>query len=1083
VPLGGCGVGRLTRRIEAAKMKRVPQAVRCPMHSPDSVPEEEDFDSQRTIPQWGPVLPRPQPQPSTSDDHKAEPRPIEPPPLSRIAHYELIEEIGRGGMGVVFKARDVRLGRVVALKMILGGALARPEDLQRFENESQAAAKLQHPNIVALWEVGAYENQPYFSMEYISGTSLSERVTLGPLPGARAAIYLEATARALDYAHGRGIIHRDLKPGNILLDEHDQPKVTDFGLAKLIAVDSGQTRTGAVLGTPSYMSPEQAAGRRDLGPAVDIYSLGAILYELLTGKPPFAGATPLATVNLVAEQEPLAPRLLNPAVDIDLETICLKCLEKDPHRRYASAGALADDLRRFLDGKPIAARRLGPIGRAIKWCRRNPAWATVGTLAVLAVGGFVGFVIRTAHEEGALLVKALDAEKTATARELAMRALLYAAEVRRVQRAVERADKLQADKLLKHWLPRSGQDDPRDWDWYFLNQWAETRLAFGNHPGQATAVAFDPSGRQLASTGGEAGTPGDIKVLAVPSGRLVHVLKGHTDVVTALAYHPRRHLLASASLDRTIRLWNLDKADEVRVLQGHTGPVRSLAFSPDGTLLASGGDRTVRLWHYDADPTDQGRAVRVLKGHTGEVTAVAFAPDGTRLASGSRDRSIRFWNVADGKETTVLRGHKSEVLCLAFSPRGELLASGGGQDRQEGEVRTWEVHSGKPLFLRYGLSPRILSLAYARDGKLAVAGSDGVIRIWDEDLAGEAHTFRGDPQMVDAVAFSPDGQLLVSAGGSGRVSLWNSSGGLETLSLTAPASLQAVAFGPKGKRLAAAGKQGVVALWDISDPSYPQTLREVQRADVLCLAFAPDGHTLVTGGADHTARIVDLAREQPQKVLHGHGGPVTAVAFRPDGHLLATAAATDDAIRLWDPATGTLHKLLHGNTQGVQTLAFSPSGARLAAAGSEGTIHLWDVSSGQEVLSLSGPRDGVNAVAFNPEGRSLAAAGNDKAIRVWDLANVKESPRLFEGSTAAVQALAWHPGGRRLASTGPDRIVRVWDIVTRQEILDLYDAGGAGRCIAFSPDGRSLAGAGDGAVRIWDAGAEYPRPRESRAGG
>src|SRR5437867_930972 len=280
-------------------------------------------------------------------------------------------------MGVVFKARHVRLNRVVALKMILAGSLAQADDRQRFDTEAAAAAQLQHPGIVALYEAGTLDNQPYFSMEFISGSSLAQRVGAGPLPSRVAAGYLETTARAVHYAHTRGILHRDLKPANVLLDADDQPKITDFGLAKLLSTDSGQTRTGAVLGTPSYMSPEQASGRKDIGPASDVWSLGAILYELLTGKPPFRGETALATLTLVSEQEPVAPRLLNPAIDRDLETICLKCLEKDIKRRYESAEGLAEDLRRYLEGEPIAARRLSRFGRAVKWCRRKPTAAAL----------------------------------------------------------------------------------------------------------------------------------------------------------------------------------------------------------------------------------------------------------------------------------------------------------------------------------------------------------------------------------------------------------------------------------------------------------------------------------------------------------------------------------------------------------------------------------------------------------------------------------------------------------------------------------------------------------------------------------
>ncbi len=843
-----------------------------------------------------------------------------------------------------------------------------------------------------------------------------------------------------------------------------------------MTIDSGQTRTGAVLGTPSYMSPEQAAGRKDLGPAADIYSLGAILYELLTGRPPFAGETPLATVNLVTEQEPLSPRLLNPAVDGDLETICLKCLEKDPRRRYASAGALADDLRRYLDGEPITARRLGPVGRAVKWARRKPAWAAVISVAVAAAVGFIAFAWQVALEERELRGDAEQAQHLALVREAAMRHLLYQAEVRRAQRAVEQADLERVDKLLNHWA-KPGPDDLRGWEWYFLRHWAHSRLAFGTHAGRATAVVFRPSGGQLASAGGEAGRPGEVKVWETPSGQLRYSLTGHTDLVVALAYHPRRNVLASAGYDRTIRLWDLDTGKPITVLRGHAAQVNSLSFSPDGQWLASaGGDRTVRLWRLDADPS---WPPRVLEGHTGEVTAVAFSPDGKHLASASHDKTIKLWSVATGREERVLRGHKGEVACLAFNARGNLLASGGGQGSGRGEVRTWDVAAGKPLFLRYGLSQRVLSLSYSADGRLAGAGSDGLIRVWQHNLASEAHTFRGDPQLVYAVAFNPDGGLLASAGLSGRVSLWNSSGGLESRTLRAPVSLQAVAFGPAGRWLAAAGRgpDDGVLVWDLEAPQHPPARYTGHAGTVQCVAFSADGHYLASGGDDRTARVVDRnAPDRPPLVLQGHGGPVSALAFRPDGMVLATASNADDAIRLWDLQTGSLYKLLHGRTNGVQAVAFSRDGRRLAAAGLGGVVSVWDLPAGTEPVLLTGHKGWVNAVAFSPDGKQLASAGNDKTTRVWDLARPDAEPRLLEGTASAVIALAWHPSGRRLATCGQDNVVRVWDIVTRQEILELPEHGGALRGLAFSPAGRSLAAAGNGVIRLWQAGPNYPVP-------
>ncbi|HEV3262915.1 MAG TPA: serine/threonine-protein kinase [Gemmataceae bacterium] len=294
------------------------------------------------------------------------------PPGRQFGDYELLKEVGRGGMGVVYKARQRSLDRVVALKMILPGPLANTDDLQRFRTEAEATARLQHPNIVTVHEVGQFDGQHFYSMDYIDGPSLAHRLSSGPMPGRAAARYVMIIARAMHHAHRHGILHRDLKPSNILLDADDQPHVTDFGLAKRLGGDSGQTRTGAVMGTPSYMAPEQAAGKnRELGPACDVYSLGAVLYELLTGRPPFRSETPLDTLKHVLEQDPAPPRLLNPKIDDDLETICLKCLEKDPHRRYDSADALANDLNRYLSGDSITARSFNMIDRLTRTLDRS----------------------------------------------------------------------------------------------------------------------------------------------------------------------------------------------------------------------------------------------------------------------------------------------------------------------------------------------------------------------------------------------------------------------------------------------------------------------------------------------------------------------------------------------------------------------------------------------------------------------------------------------------------------------------------------------------------------------------------------
>ena len=312
----------------------------------------------------------------------------------RFGEYELLTEIARGGMGVVYRAKQETLNRVVALKMILAGRLANPDEISRFRTEAAAAAKLQHPNIVAVHDVGEFDGQHYFTMEFIDGISLDQKLAHGPLACKVAARYVRILARAVQYAHQQGILHRDLKPSNILIGSDDEPHITDFGLAKRLGPDaSGQTRSGAILGTPSYMSPEQAQGKsQELGPASDVYSLGAILYELVTGRPPFRAETPLDTVMQVIGHQPVPPRLLNPKIDHDLDTICLKCLEKDVLMRYASAKELGDDLQRYLDGDSIHARSFNVLDRLAHALERDQhtadfsAWSSM----VLMVAGVVG---------------------------------------------------------------------------------------------------------------------------------------------------------------------------------------------------------------------------------------------------------------------------------------------------------------------------------------------------------------------------------------------------------------------------------------------------------------------------------------------------------------------------------------------------------------------------------------------------------------------------------------------------------------------------------------------------------------------
>src|SRR5581483_7301280 len=354
-------------------------------------------------------------------------------PPARVAGYEILGELGRGGTGVVYRAQHLALGRLVALKMILVGAHAGTRELDRFRREAEAVARLAHPNVVQIYEVGEHGGLPFLALEFVDGGPLAQRLQGTPLSAKEAAQLVQTLARAMDYAHRHGVVHRDLKPGNVLLASGATeagrdavplsahvPKIADFGLAKQLGTESIQTQTGVVVGTPSYMAPEQARADKDIGPAADVYALGAILYELLTGRPPFRAATPLDTVMQVLHEEPVPPRRLQPRVPADLETVCLKCLAKDPRQRYASALELAEDLRRFQAGEPIRARRVGPLGQGWRWVRRNPVPAGLVAALVLAlVGGTAGVTWSYLGAEAAREREALAHQREAEQRDLA----------------------------------------------------------------------------------------------------------------------------------------------------------------------------------------------------------------------------------------------------------------------------------------------------------------------------------------------------------------------------------------------------------------------------------------------------------------------------------------------------------------------------------------------------------------------------------------------------------------------------------------------------------------------------------------
>jgi WD40 repeat protein/serine/threonine protein kinase len=1021
-----------------------------------------------------------------------------------FGEYELIQKIARGGMGVVYKARHRKLNRLVALKMILTGHLATAEEVQRFYLEAEAAAQLEHPGIVPIFEVGEQAGQPFFAMSFVEGGTLAKRVKEGPLLPREAARLVERIAEAVAYAHGHGIIHRDLKPGNILLDRDGNPKVSDFGLAKKVAGQSHLTMAGQIVGTPSYMAPEQAAGQtEEVGPAADIYALGAILYCLLTGRPPFDSVDTLETLRQVKEQEPVPPSRWNAAVSRDLETICLKCLQKDPRKRYASASVLAEDLGRYLAGKPILARPVGRAERAWRWCRRNPWVASL--LAAVAASLVIGmattsyFAIQAGNREEEALANARTAreEKARSDRRW------YAAESTLAQRDWEQGDLASLERRLNALEPHEPDaPDLRAFEWYHLQRLC--RLDLRTFPGQAPVrcVAFSPDGRLLASASGTYGQAGEVKVWDLASERERLCLRGHKDLVSCVAFSPDGRRLASANggvfAAGEIKVWDAADGRELACLPAHATPVRGLAFSPDGRQLASYGGGVdqkgsllpgeVKVW----DTADR-RLLLCIPGNEAAVwtyvfSAVAFSPGpgapGRRLAFAD-GHTVRVCDAATGKERFRLGKHPGLVSSLVYSPDGRRLASGCA----DGVIKVWDADTGRET-LAFHDADAILRLAFSPDGgRLAAAAGSNVVKVWDLTTRNEALVLRGHKDTVASVAFSPDGWRLASGGGDGTVKLWDAKAPAEGVTLSGRFdSVNDMAFDPDGRRLAIASNYPIVRVLDTTTGVEVFTLTG-HCADVWGLAYSPDGRQLASVGKDRTVRVWDATNGMEIFCLRGHTTPIRGVAFSPDGQRLASISRAEGEGRpvpgeivIWDLSKGQKVLTLPGRTElgsysVTANATFSPGGEHLAT--SEGrTVRVWNAATGQEILTPSSLEGIVTRIAYSPDGLRLAAASQGGSVKVWD-AVTGETCLILRGHTSAVSGLTYSPDGRRLVtaaggmSKGLERRymaeVKLWDALTGQEILTLRGAPAQRPRVAFDRGGRRLAVSGDDHdVTIWE---------------
>jgi WD40 repeat protein len=975
-----------------------------------------------------------------------------------IGRYRVVRVLGEGGMGTVYEAEQDSPRRTVALKVIRPG-LTSGFLLQRFAREAQILGRLHHPGLAQVYEAGVAESgQPFFAMELITGVSPDQYSHEQALDVHGRLELLARVCDAVQHAHERGVIHRDLKPGNILVEMSGQPKVLDFGVARAadlgLTASGGRTEAGQLIGTLSYMSPEQAAGDPSaIDRRGDVYALGVILYELLAHRLPYSlDGLPLPeAVRIIREQEPLRLGLIDSRLRGEVETIVAKALQKDKARRYASAGELAADIRRFLSHEPIRARPTSALYQLRKFARRHKALvgAVLGVAAALAAGTLMSVLYAVRADHNARL--AGDNERQA-------RHQAYLARLAAAAAALSHHDVAEADRQLEA-APR----ELRGWEWRHLHSRLDDSFAvlpagqvLRRGPSGFVLATFAPNALALSDEEGEriSSTPrrdtpgrwpafhcadgttwlaaevldplGGVIRLLESSGRerLIRLPPGHHGAY-GLDFSPGGERLAVLQGNASFSICDMSACRETARLARDGSPVNATAFSEDGRRLAMAADApVVSVWD-----TDTGRVVAELRTHGARVMAVAFHPRGDRLLTASPDGTVHQWDLRTSLEVELpYERHEGEVRAVAYSPDGLRVASAGADHT----VRLWRAQGRQDEAILHGHTRRVLgaALAFSRDGRrLASLEEGGTVRLWDTGPDATLPLLRGHTGHVYPVAYTPDARLIASGSWDGTVRLWDAATGQSVATLPQGGFVRSLALSPDGKRLVTMGDEtDGLRVWDVASRRQLATYKTAENR-LWAVAYGPDGTQIAVLGPGHLIEILDAATGKRRATADAgrldYWALRRALAYSPDGRLLA-GPYEGDQIGLWEADAYRLVGILPGHDGTVLSVDFSADGHRLVSAGADSLIRVWDVASKTCLLTLRGHADEVFAAVFHPDGSRIASGGRDHLVRLWDTETGEELVRL-PGHADYVFSLAFSPDGKTLVSSSGDTTLRLWD--------------------------------------------------------